>query len=645
MGKQLGIICGFIWIGVFSLSAQPISWLIHDQVVDSAQLLLKEEALSADSLAWHQLQLSEYLLMYHLPSSERWFKRFRGIQESLSPRVRAYGHLVEAKLAQALSKNDQAFSALDRGDSLVNQLNEPELYWRSQLIRAELEIESGFCEAATGRIIDALAEAERSLDPGYALVTETFFAVSLMDCEEFQRVLEVSSPLIQRAKEGGNDRALATLLKVRAFSHYRLLHQDQDSVNMVEALQNLPEDSPPSIRAAFMGTHAAIKLGHRDFSGSVREFRRAIELAQTLENEAILGSLYFNLGIAHSGQAYINKQPLDSSIAILKHGAELLRRSFDYEMLHRIEAILAGTLFVNENQEEAFFAMRSAYLTLDTLHTQNAEARLQDYYSQYQTEKVKRELLETQVNLSNQRQRSFYLFGSFILLGLLGLVAYLLQRIKLQRQRNEAEKRRIELEYGLLRTQMNPHFIFNALNSIQGFFVDRDFNRGNEYLGAFAMLMRQVLDQSTKSEVSLEEELDSLHLYLQLEQARMGPQLSYQFEFEPDLPSAEIMIPPMLLQPFVENAIWHGIAPKEGPGQVWVRIHQSPTGDALLVEIEDDGVGLGASLGRKSNHQPRGLSITRERLGKGGKVELESLKGPDQAPRGTLIRLRIPLSE
>ena len=192
---------------------------------------------------------------------------------------------------------------------------------------------------------------------------------------------------------------------------------------------------------------------------------------------------------------------------------------------------------------------------------------------------------------------------------------------------------------------MNPHFIFNALNSIQGFFVDRDFNRGNEYLGAFAMLMRQVLDQSTKSEVSLEEELDSLHLYLQLEQARMGPQLSYQFEFEPDLPSAEIMIPPMLLQPFVENAIWHGIAPKEGPGQVWVRIHQSPTGDALLVEIEDDGVGLGASLGRKSNHQPRGLSITRERLGKGGKVELESLKGPDQAPRGTLIRLRIPLSE
>ncbi|MEM9987769.1 MAG: histidine kinase, partial [Bacteroidota bacterium] len=358
-------------------------------------------------------------------------------------------------------------------------------------------------------------------------------------------------------------------------------------------------------------------------------------VAEKVENESLLGSLYFNLGIAHSGQAYVNQQPLDSSIAILRHGANLMRKTYDYEMLHRLEAILAGTLFVNENQQEAFMTMRSAYLTLDTLHTQNAEARLQAYYSQYQTEKVKRELLETQVNLSTQRQRAFYLIGGLALLGLLGLIAYLLQRIKLQRQRNEAEKRRIELEYGLLRTQMNPHFIFNALNSIQGFFVDRDFNRGNEYLGAFAMLMRQVLEQSTKGEISLEEELDSLHLYLQLEQARMGAQLSYRFELEPNLPTAEIMIPPMLLQPFVENAIWHGIAPKEGPGQVWVRIQQSPAGDALLVEIEDDGVGLEATLGRKSAHEPRGLAITRERLGKGGRIDLQSLKGLDQRPAGT----------
>jgi sensor histidine kinase YesM len=215
-----------------------------------------------------------------------------------------------------------------------------------------------------------------------------------------------------------------------------------------------------------------------------------------------------------------------------------------------------------------------------------------------------------------------------------------------RRRRAELEKRKVELEYQVLRAQMNPHFIFNALNSIQGFFSEQDFAQGNEYLGAFGQLMRRVLDQSSQHAISLAEELDTLSLYLRLEQARLKDKFHFEIDLQEDLDESMIFLPPLILQPFAENAIWHGIAPKEGPGLIRIRCSMPDGRDDLLhVEIADNGIGLrAAALHARKAHTSRGVSIIRERLGPQGSIRTEELTDESGAARGTRVLLQIPLS-
>ncbi|MFK7937500.1 MAG: sensor histidine kinase [Saprospiraceae bacterium] len=177
----------------------------------------------------------------------------------------------------------------------------------------------------------------------------------------------------------------------------------------------------------------------------------------------------------------------------------------------------------------------------------------------------------------------------------------------------------------MLRAQMNPHFVFNSLNSIQGFFANNKFRVGNEFLGKFSRLIRRVLDQSVVHEITLREELETLELYLELEKVRMNDRLHYQFHFDPNLESEFIKVPPLVLQPFVENAIWHGIAPKNDDGRIDIYLKTNATEDRLNVIVEDDGIGLKLKTA-PSDHQSRGIQITRERLGKDSLVTINNRK-------------------
>jgi len=170
-----------------------------------------------------------------------------------------------------------------------------------------------------------------------------------------------------------------------------------------------------------------------------------------------------------------------------------------------------------------------------------------------------------------------------------------------------------------LRSQMNPHFIFNALNSVQRYILKGDVDQANKYLSKFSRLQREVLNNSSQDFISLEKEIEILELYLQLEQLRFDDKFEYHIHVDKQIDPGEVKIPPMVVQPFVENAIWHGLMPRLGPKNVEIRFTLSPE-DLLHCSICDNGIGRAASARLKNNHdgaplhQSKGLSLVHERL-------------------------------
>lgn len=171
-----------------------------------------------------------------------------------------------------------------------------------------------------------------------------------------------------------------------------------------------------------------------------------------------------------------------------------------------------------------------------------------------------------------------------------------------------------------LRMQMNPHFIFNALNSVQHFILQGNVVEANKYLSKFSKLQREILHCSSMQFITLENELEILGSYLQLEQFRFGESFNYSIDMTEEIEPVEINIPPMMLQPFVENAIWHGLMPLQKDRKLSI-FFDLYTDDILLATIRDNGIGREAAARLKNSngvskpeYASKGMSMVQQRL-------------------------------
>lgn len=170
-----------------------------------------------------------------------------------------------------------------------------------------------------------------------------------------------------------------------------------------------------------------------------------------------------------------------------------------------------------------------------------------------------------------------------------------------------------ETEMKALRAQMNPHFIFNSLNSISDYISKNDLKNADHYLSKFAKIMRIILENSEQKEVPLADDLKALDLYLQLEAARMNNKFSYEIKVADDIDQENTLVPPLIMQPFVENSIWHGLTKKQGEGKI--RIHIFKEGSMLNCTVEDNGIGREASATEaQAAKKSLGMKITRARI-------------------------------
>ncbi|MEX6688641.1 histidine kinase [Danxiaibacter flavus] len=234
-----------------------------------------------------------------------------------------------------------------------------------------------------------------------------------------------------------------------------------------------------------------------------------------------------------------------------------------------------------------------------------------------------------------------------------------IDKIQVEQQTKEREDMLNKLNKDLatsqltsLRSQMNPHFIFNALNSIQQFILMGEVKEAIKYLSKFSKLQREVLNNCEQNFITLEAEIEMITLYLQLEQLRFDKNFSYNITLGETISPSEIKIPSMMLQPFVENAIWHGLIPKEGPKQININFALVPE-DLICCTIEDNGIGREASAKRKSlsgynNHTSKGFSLVTERLYILRKhyqqtfdLEVGDIRDPEGNVSGTSVKLKL----
>ena len=238
-----------------------------------------------------------------------------------------------------------------------------------------------------------------------------------------------------------------------------------------------------------------------------------------------------------------------------------------------------------------------------------------------------------------------------ILLALL-LLAVGVGFLVVRRKDNNRRQANNTLALKSLRAQMNPHFIFNALNSINNFISRQDERSANKYLADFARLMRMVLDHNQKEFISLEEEVQLLELYLKLEHVRFGEQFDYSITKAIEKPLSTIEIAPMLVQPFVENAVWHGLRYKQEKGLLEI-VFSSINDDRIEIQVIDNGIGRSKSAALKTNHQVKykstGVNNTHQRVALINELYQKeyhlsvSDKDTDLEDVGTVVTLSIPV--
>ncbi len=293
------------------------------------------------------------------------------------------------------------------------------------------------------------------------------------------------------------------------------------------------------------------------------------------------------------------------------------------------------------NYKEALCWNDSLNTHKESLDKETHLKNIEDLEAKYETEKKEQqiELLSAENKIKTQRNELFVAISvSLFLVLLLGTLIY-------YRRKKQNEQKQEQLRQQLLRSQMNPHFLFNALGSIQSFMLRNETKKAAGYLGNFASLTRSILEHSATEIITLDEEIKSLTNYIELERMRMNSNFDYSFDYSEDLETEFINIPPMLIQPFVENAIKHGLKGIDYMGKISIAIEDR--NELLKVIVTDNGKGFDINNTSNKNHHSMALDIFKQRIKLFKKEHRKNIQFSinSEVKKGTRVTLQIPIIE
>ena len=408
---------------------------------------------------------------------------------------------------------------------------------------------------------------------------------------EFDKAIEVFEKSVELYGKAGDKSGISNCYNSLGGIYYA-----KDSFNIAirfftKVLEiNKEIDNLRGISSAYTNL-ANVYMNTGSYELAIENFLRAMKMDEELGDlynltivQVDLARLYFEIanmpGKAVADQTEKLKNALEYATKAYKGADEMgvipLKNNIA-DMLMKVNKALG-------KMEDALFFAEVYIATKDSMYQEEKTKAMAEMETKYQTAQKEEEIKKQRL------VRNGAILGAMLIL-ILAYAFYRAKRLKQQSRQSRLETEKLQLEQRFLRQQMNPHFIFNSMNSIQGFISSNNTYEAERYLSKFAGLIRLILENSAQSFIPLTEEIKSLQLYLELEQLRFSKKFEFSIQMEEIDEPEYFLVPPMLVQPYVENAIIHGIMHKEGMGHIKVSIKPGQVAKTLLCCIEDDGIG------------------------------------------------------
>ena len=416
---------------------------------------------------------------------------------------------------------------------------------------------------------------------------------------------------------------------------YDIMESNTNERGMASALTNM------GIAYSEMGKYAK----------AVPYFKQTQKIYEKLKNSNNLAIVHRYLGdcyfLGSEKKMALAEENYETSFEYAKEAGSI---NLQFNALEQLASLQSET----GNYKQAFKNKTEAVVLRDSFASVEKKEEIALLEADYEYEKEKSTLLATHEkeqaisNAEMERQKLMITglsLGAFLIV-VFSVVAFQLykkrERVLSEKKISEFKTKVAETELKALRSQMNPHFIFNAMNSISDYMAKNDLETANTFLVKFSKLIRAILESSEKKWIPLEEDLELTELYMQIEGLRLKDKFEHSIKVSKDVDMENTMVPPLILQPFIENSIWHGISKKETKGHIDISVKIE--NQLLVCTVDDDGVGRKTNGATKKGKTSMGLKITKNRLDIINQLKKEnaSIQMIDKE-EGLRVELKLPL--
>ena len=588
----------------------------------------------------------------------RWYRKSPNDKKrACAYELLGYALYCQSRYSEALNYNDTAYEYFKKDSNATG------MYW-SIARSASVYEEKGNYEKFFELEKNCLAMAKQNKDDVFCRIQ----LIRIGDLYDYFEDYNTALEYYHQAYHDLNPKTGSATLGSCAFQFIAELYTELKEYDSAKYYYSFMDTSEPRGKRFYLGSTGRLFYSQGQYDKALMNLLRSLQYSRAVNDRNQVTGL-----LGEIAKTYLANRKTDSAIECATESLNMARQSGSFESETNAYQVISSA-YENLHQYDSAFLYFKKYTTLQQgISNKKLKGKLSafKYEQQFALLNSEKEIQKTE--LKNEVILKRILIGSICIL--LALAFIIFRNITLKRKNEahlrelaenelqihklEGEKTKAELqqqtsnlEMQALRAQMNPHFVFNSLNSIHRFILQNNRTQASEFLTKFSRLIRLILQNSQTSLITLESELESLSLYLDLESLRFDYCFSYKISVSPEMDISELKIPPLIIQPYVENAIWHGLMHKKEKGQLDIDI--SEENECLYIRICDNGIGRkkSAELASKSatRHKSMGIRMTADRIlllqnsyGKDPNVTINDLVYNDGGVAGTEVIIKIPV--
>ena len=546
------------------------------------------------------------------------------------------GEIQKTQLLENNSEQIEAFeNLLEQAKSRQAERVYPEIYVNlsRSLMKAgkyEMAVEQAFSALEASRKVEDEHQKLRAFD----LLGRSYFLLGQLDKSKTYFKKRLDAHLEEEDSEP----------LVSAYNNLGIIYKNESKYDSAMIYYEKARELNRELKNDAALAHCNINIGilyyQQDSSQKALDYLyEALELSEPLGSKELDVKILTNLGLVH-----LDLENADEASEFARRAMKVAREINYPKAVEHHYYILSEAAKIKDDYQSALEHFESYKAIEDSLVNAEKEARIAELEERYESTQLKRQNLESE----KQKERAEAGMKISILVAVLLAVVVLAFVFYFQRNRIKGDYKEMELKQKALRAQINPHFLFNALNSIQASIMTDDKKVAISYHSKFARLMRLVLSNSENPSIPLKKELELLSLYIDLEKMRSDDFFETEIEVSKSIDPEAELFPSMVLQPVVENAIWHGLMNRKTPGRLTIKVEGDDK--RIVCKVIDNGVGrdAAAKIDREKvkNHRSFGLEATRKRLDLYSNLkkvntgfEIHDLRDQEDQPAGTMVEL------